>query len=203
VIVSTPTIIALTPTHGLIEAGMAHDVAALSRAANIPWIVVQGSILPNVRTIAVQQALDRGATHLLLLDSDMRFPPDTARRLWQHHVPIVGANYRQRPTGVPTAMKDGQRVESASKVGCESVDMIGLGVCLVEADVFRRLAAPWFDLPYDAVLQRHHTDDWHFCRLARQAGFPILVDHTLSADVAHLATTAQRMTLPSVAQETV
>jgi hypothetical protein len=37
-----------------------------------------------------------GASHILFLDSDMTFPPDTLQRLLDHKVPIVGADYVKR-----------------------------------------------------------------------------------------------------------
>lgn len=50
------------------------------------------SILPKLRQDIVNQAIDAGVTHLLLLDTDMIFPADLVHKLYKHNKEIVISN---------------------------------------------------------------------------------------------------------------
>jgi hypothetical protein len=123
-----------------------------------------------------------GATHVLWLDTDMTFPPDTAARLLQHDVDVVAANYEtRRPPVRPTARRAGQCVSSVESSGLEAVDHVGMGVFLMRASVVVGLPRPrfWYSTPTE-------TEDVYFCRLLRAAGRTIYVDHDLSKSVGHI-----------------
>ena len=66
--------------------------------------MVSCSMLTESRHRLVAEALAWGADHMLCLDADHVFPPDTLVRLLAHGLPAVGANYPRRfaPTA-PTA----------------------------------------------------------------------------------------------------
>jgi len=49
--------------------------------------------LDDRRNDLVKSGMDWGATHFLLLDSDMLFPPDIFYMLFRHNLPIVGGLY--------------------------------------------------------------------------------------------------------------
>lgn len=123
-----------------------------------------------------------GATHVLWIDADMDFPPDTALRLLRHGKDIVAANYTTRvPPQRPTARYEGKYVYSADKSGLEPVDHVGMGVFLMHASVVENLPRPrfWYSTPTE-------TEDVYFCNLLRKAGHTIWIDHDLSHEVDHL-----------------
>lgn len=175
-----------TPTRDTVTAGFAFDLAQLIRHdPETLFAISQGTYLNNLRTLAARAAIDRGMTHLLFIDSDMRFPPDTAIRLRARDRAIVGANCRQRTQQEWTARRDGRFVSSTGRSGLDTVDTLGMGVTLIATEVFNRLEAPWFDQPYDSGTGKHIGEDVSFCLKARAAGFTIHIDHDLSQQIRH------------------
>jgi hypothetical protein len=146
--------------------------------------------LPDVRNELAAQVLEWGADVQLCVDADQTFPEDTLHRLLAHDLDIVGANYpRRMPMGAPTAALDGQPVETRpDSPALQEVDSIGLGVCLIRTEVYRRLPEPWFTFPIKEG--RHRGEDVAFCEAARAAGFKVYVDHDLSRQVGHIAEVA-------------
>lgn len=135
-----------------------------------------------------------GATHVLWLDTDMVFPPDTAVRLLRHNLEIVAANYTTRRAPIrPTAKRHGQPVTSEGARGLEEVEHVGMGVFLMHAAVVAGLPRPrfWYSTPTE-------TEDVYFCKLVRAAGHRIYVDHDLSHEVGHVGQQTHRMTPTAV-----
>src|SRR5688572_20586451 len=139
------------------------------------------------REWVLEQAIKRGATHLLWLDTDMTFQREVAVLLSMHNQPIVGSNYRVRqPSGLFTAQRDGQRIDThADSYGLEAVDAMGFGVVLMRTDLVQDMPRPWF---------RHGInneggdigEDIMFCRALRAAGQTIYIDHDISKSVSHV-----------------
>lgn len=138
-----------------------------------------------------------GATHILWLDADMTFPPDTALRLLTHitdrdankfECSVVAANYVTRAApNRPTARKDGQCIWSADDRGLSRVDHVGMGCFLMETSFVRELPRPrfWYSTETE-------TEDVYFCNLLRKAGHEIWIDHDLSKEVGHMGQSRYR-----------
>ena len=150
--------------------------------------------LPDVRTRIMGEAVIERCTHLLFLDSDMIFPPDTLHRLLRHNLPIVGANYPRRifphlPTahyGGPDAQ--GGVVWSENKTGVERVKHVGFGCVLMDMRLVDAIDPPYFVFAPDG---EHglttRGEDVYFCeKLLRDAGIPTHVDHDLSMEIGHI-----------------
>jgi hypothetical protein len=180
-----------------VKAGFAFDLASMvgATAHNMPDVELRmfmgkSSILPLGRHRLVEDALAGGATHILWLDSDMRFPKHTLFRLLAHQQPVIGCNYPTRAMPVqPVTHADeaGNRVfTEAGAEGVESVASTGLGVMLVDADLYRQIPAPWFMVGWNAQAGSYEGEDVYFMRKVRQAGLPVLIDHGLSQDIGHI-----------------
>ena len=52
----------------------------------------RGSLIAYQRENLADQALEAGATHLLWLDSDMKFPPNLIHRLFKHGLPSLSSH---------------------------------------------------------------------------------------------------------------
>lgn len=172
-------------------ARLAATTAATREDVGLQIHIAKTAYLPLSRKHLATQALGAGATHILWLDSDMRFPKDALTRLLQHEAPIVAANYstRRLPLG-PVASDDSwghvPHHTPDGATGVSSVQHVGMGLMLTDCAVFRALEKPWFALPYSSAADDFVGEDVWFCEKAREAGFPVLVDEALSQDVKHL-----------------
>lgn len=154
-----------------------------------------GSIIGNAREHMVSSALkDPKVTHVLFIDDDMGFEPDCLNLALQSRKPIVIANYRRKaPPWSFTARKltaDGQSSEElvtdSNKFGMEEALFGGFGFALIQRCVFEAVPQPRFIQQWVEEQKRFTTEDLPFYKMAREAGFPAYVDHTLSQRVRHV-----------------
>ena len=180
------------PTRGDVCAGTANDIIALICNAGLPLAVnfSIGSVLPGNRELLAEQMLEMGASHILYLDSDMRFPPDTLNRLLARDKAIVGSNAVTRKGFIrPYAGGfDGLPVYSNGKSGIEKVMTVGAGILLIRREVFEAMKKPWFMFPWMGERLGHGGEDAYFCRMAAEAGFDTWIDHDLTQEVRHIGT---------------
>lgn len=187
------------PSGDTVKAGFSYDLARMmaATAINRPDVelrlgMVQDSILPRGRSEIVAQALHSECTHILFLDSDMRFPKHTLARLLNASTPIVAASYVTRG-GVPVLPvahlsddHDARLYTEPQSAGLAEVASVGMGCMLVACDVFRGIPAPWFMFGFQTAAGEYIGEDVYFCRLARESGLSVLIDHELSREVGHL-----------------
>lgn len=159
---------------------------------NMVELFTRGSLVPKQREMLAFDALETGYTHLLWLDTDMLFPPDTLLRLLDRHHRIVGANYvERRPPYVPNAFPNLQTPNvrlftEPEDTGLVEVEALGFGCILIEADVFRHLPRPWFAAAWVAQIQEFMGEDVYFCNKAREHGERVWLDHDLSQQIGHI-----------------
>jgi len=186
-------VLVAVPCGESVKAGFAMDLALMLAYTTFvrPAMVVRldflkGTYLPRARARLVQDAMNETCTHILWLDSDMRFPKDTLLRLLGHEKHVVAANYAMRqPPILPTAgdeagnpMFDVEDLAEAKHAG--------MGVMLTSIDVFLAIGKPYFALGYNRGLDDYSGEDTFFCERARKEGFAIWIDGPLSEEVQHL-----------------
>lgn len=179
-----------TATRDTVNATYAVDLTGLLKySPDTEFIICQGSYIPNNRLSLVRRALSRRVSHILFIDSDMRFPEDSLERLLKANKDVVGANCRQRTQDEWTARKDGKFISSTNKKGLEEVDTLGFGLTLIDIKVFngklRKIPEPWFAMPYHTQDKKLVGEDVYFSTVAKEQGFKIWVDHDLSQEVKH------------------
>lgn len=177
-----------TPARDSVLATFTFDLVNLlehQKTKNVKWSTAQGTILPNLRAELAKTSINFGYSHLLFIDSDMRFPVDTLDKLLAHDLDIVGVNCKQRTQDEWTARKDGMFISPEGKTGIEEVDTIGMGVTLIKTEVFKKMPVPWFATPFDGKEMKHVGEDVYFCEMARHSGFKTYVDHDLAYFVKH------------------
>jgi hypothetical protein len=194
------SVLVAVPCGDEVKAGFAQDLALMMAyttyvrpAMTVHLAFLRGTYLPRARAGLVQHALDRTATHILWLDSDMRFPKDTLLRLLDHAKPVVAANYPTRVHPIIPTTLDRDRVELFGGEGLVEVRTCGMGVMLTAIEVFQAIGRPWFALGYNRGVDDYSGEDTYFCERARASGFPVLVDAALSEHVAHLGEFAYGM----------
>lgn len=199
------TIIICTPCLGDPKAGMAWSVAnamahlmAISRdygaEVHLDWQIMGGSNLCQQRQQLVSRALNLKATHVLWWDADIKAPADVIPRLLNHSKPVVCANYPTKElVSRPTVYLDGDdhtgplwtKPGDTGLVG--DVARAGLGLMLVDAQVFYHIDLPWFVFePKAPEFIMYGGEDHYFCDKVRKSGIPIFCDQDLSQEVAHV-----------------
>jgi GT2 family glycosyltransferase len=136
--------------------------------------------------VIAKDALEAGATHLLWIDSDMEFQPDLLVRLLAHDLPMVGVNatMRRLPHNNCARYADGTELTtSIDSTGLEKVDRTGFGVMMLKAEVFQKIAMPWF--AFEWMPERHvfMGEDYFFLLKAKAAGYEVVVDQDVSKGV--------------------
>jgi len=147
------------------------------------------TLMARCRHELVLQAQEREATHMLWLDADMVYPPETPWMLLRHEEPVVAANCITRnPPYHPCSIgMDGeyQWTEEGQK-GLSPVQHVGLAVALTEMSVFEPMSKPYFQQPWSEEEDYWIGEDVFFMRQVRKSGTRIYVDHELSEKVQHL-----------------
>lgn len=203
------------PTHDMTPALFAYDLAGMlaftcsnfvgpeKPIESIGLVFQTNTYIHKARQVLAEEAQRRGADCVLWLDSDMRFPKETLMVLLQHNRDIVGVNYSKR--GIPPKFVAAKQISPAKQLvtdedseGLEEVEALGFGVVLMRTNVLMaldppaRTGHPWFWHEYvpgeDGEESLHVGEDVFFCRMAREAGFSIHVDHDLSKACAHIGT---------------
>ncbi|HUU42164.1 MAG TPA: hypothetical protein VMX57_00205 [Planctomycetota bacterium] len=198
-------------THEIVPATFMYDLAslvaftaaAMPEGAQLGINMVSGTYVHRARQQLLKGILaDGDVTHVLWVDTDMRFPRESLALLLRHNLPVVGINYAKReiPTDyvaiekVPSDLKDpadqGKRlVTTADSTGLARVDALGFGLVLIKTSALKDLPDPgvepwfWFEaLPGG----RQMGEDVYFCRLLKQLGVPVYVDQDLSKHCAHV-----------------
>jgi hypothetical protein len=189
------TVSVCVPCRDVVDSGFAFDLArcvAAHTAATRDRVLLfqnQGTLIVNQRQDLAQASLDAGATHILFIDADMRFPKDAIFRLLQRDEAIVAANYSTRKLPLqPVAFRDDTTTERVyteqDDTGLESVAAIGMGLMLIKAEVFQKMPKPWFFIHYQNGV--YSGEDIWFCRSARETGFKVMLDHDISHQVRHI-----------------
>jgi hypothetical protein len=190
----------LVPARDTVMTSFAYDLAramsfhTATTDDRVLLFTSHGTLIASQRMELARQALEEKADYLLWLDSDMRFPRETIGHLILRDKPIVAANYATRRMPVkPVAMMDnngeiGRVYTAPDSEGLQPVDYIGMGVMMVKREVFEKVEAPWFAIPYSTIGNHYIGEDVFFCRKAREAGYEVLVDHDLSHQVRHIGT---------------
>lgn len=155
---------------------------------------MNGCYLDLLRNQLIENALNMEPDYILMLDSDMKFPKDTAARLIQADKDIIGCNYtRRRPPYSPIAcIGDGNtRLDPNSVSGITQVAIIPTGILLIKPEIFKQIAYPWFECQWrkkshDGKLEnRLLGEDVMFCAKAGDLKIPIWCENDLSREVAH------------------
>ena len=149
----------------------------------------------DLRNNLVDKALQIGATHLMMMDVDQVYHPQTITRLLSHKLPMVGALVHRRYPPFDSLMlktveinerRNGYvSIDEWEEGALVEVDATGSGCLMFNMDVFRKMPRPWFKAsinPDGSVV----GEDIHFCQELKAAGYRIFVDTSVPAG--HLTT---------------
>lgn len=155
----------------------------------------RGSLIAYQRENLADQALESGATHLLWLDSDMKFPPNLVHRLFKHDLPLVACNYVKRkiPAMPNSKNLDGKLIATnRDSHGLEEASSAGFGAVLMKREVLEKTPKPWFDTVWlrheDGHIEMVGEDVFFFSKVRQVGGFKLFIDHDASQRVSHIGT---------------
>jgi hypothetical protein len=151
-------------------------------------IIKEGGALHANREQIVKLAIQMDCTHLIFIDSDMSFERDAIIRLLRRDKDIVGVHYNQRknpPTTTVIMDTDTKlKLKEEHPDGFLTCDGVATGFMMIKLNVFKKLEHPWFFWESDENGDISVSEDYWFCRKAKEAGFDIWVD--LSIPIKHI-----------------
>lgn len=184
------------PTFDDVKADFALSLAMMvahTREVQFAFNHSKATWVAHARNLIVQGAIDLGAEWLLFIDSDTTFPRETLARLMSWNRDIVCASYVKKKPPYMTVGKLVQRPgdkfgEQAmvSANGLYEMDEIGLGMCLIRMEVFKRLPKPWFHYEYKRGSNVMTGEDILWCHEVKKLGYKIWIDAALSMHVGHI-----------------
>lgn len=150
------------------------------------------SLVTRARNEMTASFLTTKHTHMCWLDADIEFEPDDIGKLWNLNADIGVAFYSMKRPDMPlSAWKNGKLVKLEE---CPSepfeVEFAGTGFMIIKREVILKLAskAEHYEGPNGRVPALYMTpvhndgfesEDYHFCRKAREAGFKIIGDPSI------------------------
>ena len=198
----TPKILIAVPCMDTVAAQFSQALAMLEKEGKTLVSFVIGSLIYNSRNDLVKQAMSFDCSHILWLDSDMVFPPETLKYLFKEMEEtgadfISGLYFRRCAPFSPVAfdtleIKDGKATwtdYTGELSGLHEVGGVGFGCALMKTDMLLEMAATYGDFfgPIANV-----GEDLAFCWRARQLGYKILLDCNLKlGHVGHTVFTQQ------------
>lgn len=164
-------------------------------------LVVGDSLVSRARNLLTAQFLNSDCSHMLMIDSDIKFTNEDIKRISTHGEDIVGGFYAKKKEG------DGELVintldpqpEMDSDRRLTQVKYIGTGFLCVSRQVIDKMLAVYGDeimyvsdsdgrtIEYDFWpvgvykfpngYRRYLSEDWYFCQRALDLGFKIYGDN--------------------------
>lgn len=176
------------PATETMKAKTAHAIGCLCIESGdlvIDFLMMQSCDIASSRMWLVKESRKKGATHLLFIDSDMMFPPDTLKRLLEREKEIIGVEYNKRKFPLQTVTAYLPDVEK-SETEPFKVGVAGTGVMLIDLSIFddEKMGKNWFSFGRNAEGENVIGEDGWFCNTARSAGHDVWVDPTIK--VLHL-----------------
>lgn len=166
----------------LTNLGLAHDW-------NIGW---NESLVHRARMEMARVFLETEHSHLMWLDADIEFTTDDVAKLWNLQADIAVAAYRmKKPGDLRAAWVNGALVTDLDQYsGPIEVDYAGTGFMLIKREVIEALTkkhgtyngqhgpspAIFMTPIYEGGLE---SEDFHFCRIAREAGYKVIMDPSI------------------------
>jgi len=170
-----------------IKAKTAFSVVQNVREApfKVDFILRGGCDIVGSRTWLVKKAIEMKGSHILFVDHDMFFAPDTLKKMIDADKDIIGGqyNFRQFPlrsTNIPegTEPTDGEYRVDPKDLPKEPFKCLtlGTGLLLIKLSVFEKIPEPWFMFGRNAGGELVQGEDTYFCVQARKAGFDVWTD---------------------------
>ena len=170
----TRILIAL-PTNRLIKPKTAQSILNM-KSKHDCLVSTKGYNTAENRNHITAQAVNGGYTHIFFIDDDMIYEPDTIDKLLACNKDIVGGMYK-------TKYETQEYVLEAKELKEGMFECIGIGggLLMVKTNVFRKVPQPWFGYLWHSNGMVKESNDWYFCRKARESGFKVWCNSHITA----------------------
>lgn len=145
-----------------------------------------------IRNSLVAQAKENDCTHLIMMDTDQVYHPNTIIKMLAHDVDVVGALVHRRYPPFAPILYRGElskykyvSYEEMYSGDLVEVDATGCGCILYTMDIFKALPSPWFEKQIGKN-GKPIGEDIGFCSRLRSVDYKIFVDTSIQLD--HLTT---------------
>lgn len=178
------SVLIATPSRGMTTTQWAMMLRRMNLPADAACHALTGYRVDLQRNECVKLFLRSSLEWLFFIDDDVMVPPEAFDRLSSHGVDIVsGLYYRRMEPIEPVAFVDrGDRMEQPPDFAIGKLleaDLVGAGCLLIHRRVLEGMAQPWFRWTEgdEALPARDRlSDDFFFCRKAKEAGFKVFID---------------------------
>ena len=173
-------VILASPAEDIMHVSTAQAIASLCIANKciVDYLVHKGCDLVGARTSLVKKAIEKGGTHILFIDTDMYFKADTLEKMLALNKEIVAVDYYKRKFPkelVSYPLEENGRSETEPY----KATYAGTGLMLIDLEVFKKIAVPWFNFGRDSSGALSMGEDVWFCRTAKDAGIDTYIDPTI------------------------
>lgn len=136
----------------------------------------------DAREKIAQEAIRTGMSHVMFIDQDMEFPPESIDKLIEQDKDIIGGlYYRRQAPHLPTIndLVDGKIVVPRKFPLDKTFKMwsVATGFMLVKTEVFKKIEPPWFS--FGTYKGQKMGEDVYFCWKANKKGFEVWCDPTI------------------------
>ena len=153
------------------------------------FTMIQNSIIHDAREYVVNKFMESDCSHLMFIDSDMTFHPQSVQYLLRHGKDFVTAKafkrvYPYQPCFY-TKLQVYPKIELESPIeygnGLLPIEGCGMSCVLISKSVFEKIEKPYF-FPIPEV-----GEDLSFCYKVKEAGIKMYCDTTIQfGHVAHV-----------------
>lgn len=158
-----------------------HELYSNGRNYDVKIYMKTSTIIDRARNELVRDALADNCDYILFLDSDILMPSKAIDDLIDMDVDIAsGLYFSKGKPYLPVAriIKNTKHFYLEDFEYNQTIDVagVGMGLCLIKADVFKKITYPYFKLEWRNDLETgwyQIAEDLYFCDLAREAGYSI------------------------------
>ena len=153
----------------------------MSTQLQLHVVLNTGLYIDYNRNQLVDVALNNGSTHMLFIDSDIKFDPDAVDKLLAHDKDIVGGYYNTRRGNCPVRIWDTEgKLTTPDPLPTELFQcaVLPTGFMLIKLACLEHLQRPYFQ----TITHANGTigEDVVLCRKLTEAGIDIWCDPTFT-----------------------
>lgn len=161
--------------------------------------------IDHARNVLVKNAIVKKCDYIWFLDTDHKIPKDDIlgkllKTIEDKKASIVSALYfgKEKPhlpvIRIRRLKEWWEPLADVNPNEIIEVDGIGMGCCLIDMKVFKKINYPYFEFKYLDVrgYPMHQSEDLTFCEKAKNAGYKIYVDTKLVVE--HIGSSADEKT---------